>query len=193
VAPIEEAPNFGATVTNEIVYVHPSRITWLDSQGDWDVLLIGHDPADDYTCNDGVYVGGIPARQHHTVSMEGFPDEFSQRDQFVLTTIGSPPLYLYLRSDFPPAGASDEEWCTFLTEGWIASGHWSAVLNKDNELSWLDNTPGMNAYGGTEAGVLWGTDGTKYKYEWKWKRHWDRNTGVDRLVNSVDRVVRIGQ
>ena len=190
---VEVAPEFSATVTNDIVYANPNRITWMDSEDDWDVLLLGFDPADDYTCNDGEFVGGIPVRIHHVVSQEGFPDELSQRDQRLVTTIGRPPLYLYLRADFPPPEATDEEWCTFVTEGWIASGHWSATMSKDNEVSWQDNTPGMNAYGGTEAGVLLGTDGTKYKYEWKWKRLWNRNTGVDRQVNSVDRVVRIGQ
>jgi hypothetical protein len=183
-------PDFGATVTNDIVYLHPGRITWMDSD-DWNVLLLGYDPADNGLCNDGEFVGGIPAREFHVVSMEGIPDELSQRDHHVLTTIGSPPLYLYLRADFPPPGASDEEWCTFFTEGWIASGHWSAKIMMDNEESWWDNTPGMNVYGGTETGVLWGTDGAMYRYEWKWKRHWNRVTGVDELITGVDHVVRI--
>jgi hypothetical protein len=187
---IDVTPDFGATVTNEVVYLHPGRITWMDSQDDWDVLLLGYDPADDASCNDGQFVGGIPVKNHYVLSMEGIPDEFSQRDHQVLTTIGRPPLYLYLRSDFPP-DATDAEWCTFITEGWIASGHWSAVLNMDNEVSWYDNTPGMNVYGGTETGVLWGADGAMYKYEWKWKRHWNRTTGVDELITGVDHVVRI--
>ena len=192
VAPdIGVTPAFGATVDKEIVYLHPGRITWMDSQDDWDVLLLGYDPADDAACNDGEYVGGIPAKNHSVMSMEGIPDEFSQRDHQVLTTIGRPPLYLYLRSDFPAPDASDAEWCAFFIEGWIAAGHWSAVLYMDNELSWFHNTPRMNVYAGTEAGVLWGTDGSMYKYEWRWKRHWNRTTGVDELITGVDHVVRI--
>lgn len=187
-------PDFGATVTNEVVYVNPGRITWMNNdpeQGEpWDVLLLGYDPADHAVCNDGEFVGGIPAKSHQVVAQEGFPDEFSQRDLVLLTTIGRPPLYLYLRSDFP-LGAPDDVWCTFYKEGYIASGHWSAVLQMDNEFSWFDNTPGMNVYGGTETGVLWGADGAQYKYEWKWKRHWDRTTGVDELITGVDHVVRI--
>jgi hypothetical protein len=191
---IAVAPDFGATVTNEVIYVNPGRITWMDNDpalGEpWDVLLLGYDPADHAVCNDGEFVGGIPAKNHYVVTQEGFPDEFSQRDQTVLTTIGRPPLYLYLRSDIP-FGAPDDVFCAFYKEGYIASGHWSAVLYMDNEVSWLDNTPGMNVYGGTENGVLWGADGAKYKYEWKYKLQWFPKLGVDRVVNSVDRVVRI--
>ncbi len=187
-------PDFDATVTNEVVYVNPGRVTWMDNDASagepWDVLLLGYDPADHAVCNDGEFVGGIPAKNHYVVTQEGFPDEFSQRDQTVLTTIGRPPLYLYLRSDLP-FGAPDDVWCSFYKEGYIASGHWSAVLYMDNEVSWFDNTPGMNVYGGTETGVLWGADGAMYKYEWKWKRHWNRTTGVDEEVTSVDHVVRI--
>ncbi len=188
-------PDFGATATKELVYLHPGRVTWMDNDPaqdePWDVLLLGYDPAEHGRCTDGTWPGGIPAKDHYVLSMEGIPDEFSQRDHEVLTTIGRPPLYLYLRSDFPAPDASDAEWCAFYTDGWIAAGHWSAVLYMDNELSWEDNTPGMNVYGGTETGVLWGADGAKYKYEWKWKRHWNRSTGVDELINGVDHVVRI--
>lgn len=188
---IEANPNLRATATSDIVYVFPERITWMDSQGPWDVFLLGYDPADDYTCNGGVPVGGIPARNVTVVSMEGFPDEFSQRDHVILNTIGRPPLYLYLRSDFPPPEATDEDWCTFLKEGWIASGYWSAALAVDNDVSGFDGTPGVNSWGGTEAGILWGADGAMYKYEWKYRAILEPERGFYKLAHSVDHVVRI--
>ena len=192
---IAVTPDFGATVANEVSYAHPVRVTWMDtdqSLGEpWDVRLVGFDPADHPVCNDGELVGGIPALGHHLVTQEGFPDELSQRDQGFVTTIGRPPLYLYLRSDQPASGASADEWCTFLTEGWIASGHWSATLARDTDFSWMDNTPGMEVYGGTEQGVLWGPDGAMYRYEWKYTLQWFPELGVDRFVNHVDHVVRI--
>ncbi len=126
---IEVTPNLGATVTNEIVYVKPARVTWMDTQppDDWDVYLIGYDPADAGWCHDGDWdVGGIPAREHAVVSMEGFPDEFDQRDQYVLTTLGRAPLYLYTRASIPFGGTNDE-FCDWATNDWIAMGHWTAT------------------------------------------------------------------
>jgi hypothetical protein len=189
---IEAPPNLGATVTDEIVYLHPLRLTWMDTdpaQGeDWDVVLLGYDPADDIDCNGGVFVGGIPARSHGVVSMEGFPDEFSQRDQQVLTTIGRAPLYLYTRESLPFGGTPDD-WCEFWNNDWIASGHWTAHQT-DNDVSGFDATPGNNSFGLVEAGVLWGTDGAKYKYSWKYRAHCDPEAGC-RTLNGIDRVERI--
>ena len=194
VAPdIQTAANFGAAASNEVVYLHPGRITWMHSDTDPDVLLLGYDPADDYVCNDGQFVGGIRAMEHYVVSMEGFPDPFSAREQYVLTTLGAPPLYLYLRADFPPPGATDAEWCTFLTEGWIASGHWSATINLDNDYSGGDGTPGINSFGGIETGILWGRDGDMYRYEWKYRYLLDADPccTFKEVGHYVDHVVQI--
>jgi hypothetical protein len=105
--------------------------------------------------------------------------------------IGRPPLYLYLISDHPPYNTPDEVLCTFYKEGYNASGHSSALLTMGNEVSYHDNTPGTNVYDGTEVGVLWGADGAMYRYEWKWKAQWDQDSGVEEIITSVDRVVRI--
>ncbi len=190
---IEVTPNLGATVTNEIVYVKPARVTWMDTQprDDWDVYLIGYDPADAGWYHDGDWdVGGIPAREHAVVSMEGFPDEFDQRDQYVLTTLGRAPLYLYTRASIPFGGTNDE-FCDWATNDWIAMGHWTATLAVDNDVSGVDGTPGVNSFGGTEAGVLWGDDGSMYKYEWKYRAIWAPERDVFRVVRNTDRVVRI--
>jgi hypothetical protein len=191
----------GAIVVKEMQHRNPVRITWMDSEDAWDVLLLGFEPADHAACNGGEFVGGIPVREHIVVTEPALDFDLGDNATWnngeglhdLVTTIGRPPLYLYLRSELPPPGSTDEDWCTFYKEGYIAAGAWSATLYLDNDVSWLDDTPGMNVYGGTEAGVLWGTDGTKYKYEWKWKAQWFPEKGVDRLVMSVDRVVRIGK
>jgi len=190
VAPIEDGPAFHATVTKELQYRNPSRITWLDSEDAWDVLLIGYDPADDPECNGGEFGGGIPVLEHYVVAQEGFP--FGERVRDLVTTIGRPPLHLYLRADFPPDDATSDDWCTFLTEGWIAAGTWHAVIGIDNDVSGFDGTPGNNSFGGTETGVLLGKDGTRYKYSWKYRAHCDPDKGCS-VMHSVDRVERVGR
>jgi hypothetical protein len=184
-------PDFGATVFNDVVYRHPLRVTWMDNEppADWDVVLLGYDPADDIDCNGGVFVGGIPVRRHLAVSQEGFPNEFSQRDQNVLTTIGRPPLYLYTAASLPWGGTPDE-WCDHWKNGWIAAGGWSAVLAVDNDVSGFDGTPGNNSFGGIETGMLFGTDGALYKYSWKYRVHCNPETGC-RVLNSIDKVEQI--
>ena len=177
-------PDFGATVDNEVVYAHPGRITWLDSEGDWDVLLLGYDPADDFSCHGGdPNVGGIPVRQHY-VTQEAL---FGTRYLSLAVTIGRPPIYMYTRASFPPDDASFEVWCDYLTNDWIAAGGWtSTMVDNDVQVS----GPGNNSFGVVETGVLWGTDGAKYKYSWKYRAHYDLETGF-RLLTSIDRVERI--
>jgi hypothetical protein len=183
-------PDLGATVTNDVVYAHPGRITWMDNdpeQGEpWDVLLLGYDPADDFACHDGdPNVGGIPLRQHAVVK-DGL---FGTRDIDLGVTIGRPPAYLYTRASLPPNDASNDVWCDFLTNEWIAAGSWHSVM-VDNDVSGFDETPGINSFGVVENGVLWGTDGAMYKYSWKYRAHCDPEAGC-RVLNSTDRVERI--
>ena len=188
---IDVTPNLSATVTNEVVYVHPARFTWMDNDPasePFDVFLLGFDPADDAACNDGQLVGGIPAKRHLVVSQEGFP--WGERDQIGIRTVGRPPLYLYFIADFPASPYPSEEWCTFLTEGWIAAGGWSAVFWSDNDISGFDGTPGVNSWGGTETGVLWGTDGSMYKYSWKYRVLTSPEMGTV-VTHSIDRVEQI--
>jgi len=185
----EVVPNLGATVSNEIVFQHPLRLTWLDNDPSepWDVVLIGYDPADDSDCNGGVFVGGIPTRTHVAVSQEGFP--WGQRDQQLVTTIGRPPLYLYTRASVPFGGTADD-FCDWLKNDWIAAGSWSAVLAGDNDVSGDDGTPGVNSWGGTETGRLVGTDGTRYKYSWKYRLMWEPERGFFKVAHEVDGVER---
>jgi hypothetical protein len=186
-APAEPAMN---VVSNEVTYGWPIRVTWLDSQGPWDVLLLGYDPEDDYDCNGGSYVGGIPIRQHALLSQEGIPLGGDVRETYSIHTLGRAPLYMYRRADFPPPGATSDDWCTFLTTGFLASGSWSATLSNDNDYSGFDGTPGTNSYGGTETGQMIGTDGTRYRYEWKYRAQCDPSAGC-RMMHSVDHVVRV--
>jgi len=183
-------PNFTATVSNDLVYLFPGRITWLynDPATDPpDVLLLGYDPADDFAC-DPSQQGGILAREHLAVSQEGFP--WGQRDQYILTTIGRPPMYMYRLADLPAEPYPDDPWCAFQTDGWIAAGNWSATLAQDNDLSG-GGTPGTNSFGGTEAGILWGRDGDMYRYEWKYRYIYDPARGVFEERRNVDHVVQI--
>lgn len=188
---IQRSPQLSAAVTNQFEYAWPGRATWLDSQDDWDVLLLGYDPADDFTCHDGADVGGIPVLAHEVVTQVGFPFG-GARVQELVTTIGRPPLYLYRRADFPAYDAPFSEWCAFLTQDWIAAGSWSATLANDNDVTGFDATPGDNSFGGTETGTLLGTDGTRYRYEWKYRARCNPDWGCT-TMHLVDHVVRIGE
>jgi hypothetical protein len=202
VAPDSPAFN-GASALNEIQYRNPERITWLDTDRDagepWDVLLLGYEPADNPACNGGVFGGGIAVREHIVVTRagEGFnlndPTTWNQGEGFhdLVTIIGTAPLYMYSRASFP-LGGTDEQWCEFYKNGWVASGQWTATIYRDNDVTWLDYTPGMNVYGRNEHGVLRGTDGTKYKYLWKNLFQWNPENGVDRVIYDIDHVERIG-
>jgi hypothetical protein len=193
--PATITPAFGATAANEFTYAWPERITWLDNQrpAAWDVYLLGYDPADDYTCNGGVNVGGIPVREHLLVTQEDFPPG-SQRDQALITIIGRAPLYMYRRADFLPPSATDAEWCEWLKEGWIAAGTWTATLQIDNDLNGFDGTPGVNSWGGAETGLLTGKDGTLYRYAWKYRGLCNPDwPDLCRITHEEDGVQRIGQ
>jgi len=189
------APSLRASAANDVVYLHPGRLTWLDNDaaaGDPpDVLLFGYDPAEHGACTGGTWPGGIPAREHYVVSMEGFPNEFSQRDQSILTTIGRPPLYMYDYASVPVGGTA-EELCDFFTNGWFAVGSWSATIATDNDISGGDQTPGVNTWGGTETGTLRGTDGTTYIYSWKYRLILEPERGFFKVANEIDQVRRAG-
>ena len=91
-----------ATVTNEVVYLHLGRITWMDNvpgQDPWDVLLFGYDPAEDWDCNGGVAVGGVPFKDHMVVKDDAKSD--GDRTVAIGTMIGRAPLYLYTRASLP--------------------------------------------------------------------------------------------
>jgi len=186
---IAATPDLRATVDNEVFYAHPGRATWMDNDqyaGEpWDVFLLGYDPADDYTCNDGDgNVGGIPVR-NHWVTQEAL---FGTRYLHLLTTIGRAPAYLYTRASFPPDDASNDVWCDYLMNDWIAAGGWS-VTQQDNDVE--ASGPGINSFGVMENGVLSGADGALYKYSWKYRALYDAETGEFRLLTQIDRVERI--
>ncbi|MGD8869405.1 MAG: hypothetical protein PVI01_17430 [Gemmatimonadales bacterium] len=174
-------PDFGATAGRDVVYAHPGRVTWMDNdpalEEPWDVFLLGYDPADDFACNDGdMNVGGIPVLEHY-VTQEVL---FDTRDLSLAVTIGRPPMYLYTRASLPPGDASNDVWCDFLTNDWIAAGSWHSAM-VDNDVS---------GFGAIETGVLFGDDGAMYKYSWKYRAHCDPETGC-RTLNGIDRVERI--
>jgi hypothetical protein len=189
---LQDTPTFdGATVINEVVYRWPGRITWMDSTDDWDVFLLGHDPADDFTCHDGQSVGGVPFREHSVIKHDMKTESY--RDVVIGSMIGRQPLYLYTRASFPPGDATFDEWCDYLINDWLAAGSWH-TQSADNDVSGGDGTPGENSFGLVETGTLVDRDGNRYKYEWKY--HCRFNPEADppfRCRNGVDGVTRIGK
>jgi len=201
VAPASDGvPSASAVIAQNLLYRHPGRLTFLDDQNDWDVLLLGYDPADDNTCNGGVWVGGIPILEHIAVTHAdetfdlGSGSTWGRGEGFhdLVTTIGRPPLYMYSRASLPPDNAPDEVWCDYLTNDWIAAGGWSATIGVDNDITGDDGTPGINTWGGTEVGQLVGTDGTRYRYEFRFRAQYDPGVAF-RVLFVVDHVVRVGQ
>jgi len=189
---LPSTPSFdGATVINGVTYVWPARLTWMDSQDDWDVALLGYDPADDYACHDGDPVGGVPFREHTVFRYD--PKSDSWRDVLIGSMVGRQPLYLYTRASFPPDGASDAEWCDYLVNDWLAAGTWH-MQSTDNDLTGGDGTPGVNSFGQVETGQLVDRDGNRYKYAWKYHCRFDPETDPPfQCRNGVDEVTRIGQ
>jgi hypothetical protein len=193
--PVEPEPaetplfNHGADVENEFFYTWPARFTWLDADPETepaDVLLIGYDPADDFACNDGVFVGGVRAKVHNVFKELG---DDGERWVNVFSFTERPPLYMYWWADYPLLGTLDEQ-CDFLLNDWIAEGSWS-VAARDNDVSCFDGTPGVNSYGRTENGRLEDGDGNKYKYSWKFHAICDPEADpVFKVTRSVDMVER---
>ena len=172
-----------ATASHTFEYRWPGRITWMDSEADWDVFLLGYDPADDFTCNDGQNVGGVPFLEHFIVADL---KNASPRLVLVGTMIGRQPLYLYTRASFPPDDAPFAVWCDYLKNGWLAAGSWHFQY-MDNNLT--GDAPGRNSFGQVETGQLVDRDGNRYKYEWKYRCLHEPGVLFD-CVTSVDRVVR---
>jgi hypothetical protein len=181
----------GADVYHEFLYAHPYFFSWMDNDraaGDEeDVLLLGYHPADDYTCNDGEYVGGILITDFYVVKDN--QQTLGERVQNVGTTIGRPPLYLYIWADYPLGGTWEEE-CDFLMNGWIAKGSFSGFV-KDNDISCFDGTPGVNSYGYKANARLTDREGNKYK----WTRNGQMQCNPDweppfRTIVDVDKVER---
>jgi hypothetical protein len=180
-----------ATVAHEFEYRWPGRITWLDSTDDWDVFLLGYDPADDYTCHDGELVGGVPFLAHNVFQYD--PKSESLRFVDIGTMVGRQPLYLYTRASFPPNDAPDAVWCDYLKNDWLAAGSWHFQYT-DNDVSGGDGTPGKNSFGQVETGQLVDRDGNRYKYAWKYHCLFDLEQDPPfQCRTDVDGVTRIGQ
>ena len=187
--PDETALFARADVNNEFIYTWPARITWMDNDPETDppdVFLIGYDPADDFACNDGEFVGGVLAKVHEVFKDIG---DDGERYVNVFSLIGRPPLYMYRWPDDRLFGTLDER-CDFLLNEWIAKGSWS-VAERDNDVSCFDGTPGVNSFGRTENGRLEDGDGNKYKYSWKFHALCDpEGDPVFRVTHSIDMVER---